>query len=112
MVETVVFEWKMILLPMAAFLYIGFLRHLDFRQAARRTITDGEYLTAIARRRGTSEYALFHVAAETWRISPTRVEDDFKCYLTEGHMPHYVRDFVRRVREEIGDLNLTTGFDG
>ncbi len=112
MVETIVFEWKMILLPMAAFLYIGLLRHLDFRHAARRTITDGEYLAAIARRCTTSEYALFHVASETWRIPATRVEEDFKCYLIEGHMPHYVRDFVRRAREDLGDLDPTVDFGG
>ena len=109
MVETIVFEWKMILLPMAAFLYIGLLRHLDLRQAARRSVTDEEYLAAMARRRAISEYELFHVASKTWRIPKARVEDDFKRYVTEGAMPHYVRDLVRRAREDLGDLGVSDG---
>ncbi len=110
MVETIVFEWKMIVLPLAAFLYIGFLRHLDFRLAARRTVSDEEYLAAMARSRSTSEYDMFHVAAETWHIAATQVEDDFNRYVTEGDMPHYVRDYVRRMRKDLGDLNTPAGF--
>lgn len=112
MVETVVFEWKMILLPIAAFLYIGFLKHLDFKYAARRTVTDEEYLAAAARSRSTSEYDLFHAAAGTWHITARQVEDDFRRYVTEGDMPHYVRDYVRRMREEMGALNPPAGLGG
>jgi len=112
MVETIVFEWKMILLPIAAFLYIELLKHLDIRFAARRTVTDEEYLAHIARSRSTSEYDLFHVAAGTWHIAARQVEDDFKRYVTEGQMPHYVRDYVRRMREEIGELDEPAGLGG
>ena len=110
MVETIAFEWKMILLPAAVFLYIEFLKHLNFRYAAHRTVTDEEYLALIARSRSTSEYDVFHVAAETWHIGNAQVDGDFNQYVTEGVMPHYVRDYVRRVRKEAGSLDIPHGF--
>lgn len=110
MAETIVFEWKMILLPAAVFLYIEFLKHLNFRYAARRTVTDEEYLALIARSKTISEYDVFHAAAKTWRIGEVQVDSDFNQYVTEGFMPHYVRDYVRKVREEAGSLNAPHGF--
>lgn len=112
MVETIVFEWKMVLLPAAVFVYIEFLKRLNFKYAARRPVTDEEYLALIARSRSISEYDVFHVAAETWHISTALVEDHFNQYVTEGRMPHYVRDYVRRVREEARNVNAPEELGG
>jgi len=102
MVETIAFEWKMVLLPAAAFIYIELIKRLNFRYDARRIVSDEEYLAITARSQSISEYDLFHVAAQTWRIAKTQVEDDFNQYVTEGFLPHYVRDYVRRARAQAG----------
>ena len=100
--ETIIFQWKMILLPLAAFFYIEFLKHLNQWHAARQPSSDEDYLAVEARAKSISEYDIFHIAAQTWRISKMRVDDDFKDYLIRGFMPHYVRDYVRRARNAAG----------
>lgn len=45
---------------------------------------------------GRSEYDLFHKSAEGWSISPDRVEQDFKRYMTSQALPHYAQDFLRK----------------
>ena len=97
--EITIFQWEMILLPLAAFLYIEFLKHLNQWHAARQPISDEEYLAMEARAKSISEYDIFHMAAQTWRISKMQVDDDFRDYLVRGLMPHYVRDYVRRARK-------------
>ncbi len=101
MEETIIFQWKMILLPLAAFFYIEFLKHMNQRYAARQPVSDEEILAMEARAKSMSEYDVFQIAAQTWRISKMRVDDDFKDYLIRGFMPHYVRDYVRRLRETL-----------
>ena len=96
---TIIFQWKMILLPLAAFFYIEFLKHMNQKFAARRPVSDEEYLAMEARAKSMSEYDIFHIAARTWRISKMRVDDDFRDYLIRGFLPHYVRDYVRRLRK-------------
>jgi len=100
MEATAIFEWKMILLPLAVFFYIELLRHLNQKFAARRPISDEEYLAMEARAKSTSEYEIFRLAARPWHISTLRVDDDFRDYLIGGLLPHYVRDHIRRLRKK------------
>lgn len=82
------------------------------RENARREPLDSELLFILARTEGTSEFEQFRRAAATWAFSEQRVEDDFKRYLWQGELPHYVRDHLRRAREfdpelpDKGDSNL------
>ncbi len=69
------------------------------RENARRDPLDSELLLILARTEGTSEFEQFRRAAGTWNLSEQRVEDDFKRYLWQGDLPHYVRDHLRRARE-------------
>ena len=79
------------------------------REIARSEPLDFEFLFFLARSEGTSEFEQFRRAARIWRISEQRVEDDFKRYLWQGDLPHYVRDHLRRVREVDPDI-LDRGF--
>jgi len=90
---------QMAILALGVVLYLKMLRHFAGREEAQRPLTDDEYLGRLALRRGTSEYRLFHRASVDWNVSENRIESDFKAYLMEGRMPHYVRDFVRRKRQ-------------
>jgi hypothetical protein len=61
-------------------------------------MSDEEYLASMAVNRKCSEYALFLLAAEKWHVSTAQIEYDFKRYLIQEILPHYVRDFVRKNR--------------
>ncbi|MFZ1202613.1 MAG: hypothetical protein WAO07_20795 [Desulfobacterales bacterium] len=53
-------------------------------------------LSDLAFSTGRSVYDVFKAAAVTWNVAVEKSEDDFKKYLTQGHIPHYVRDYLRR----------------
>ena len=89
---------QMAILALGIMLYLKMLRQMA-RREEHRPMADDEFLARLALHRETSEYRLFHRAAANWNVSGQRVEDDFKAYLLEGVMPHYVRDYVRRKRE-------------
>ena len=93
--------------PIAFFLlviiYVLGKKYIESRERKIHRSSDEEYLASIAAERNCSEYDLFRVAAAKWRIADSRVEDDFKRYLTQGDLPHYLRDFVRKNRKN-GDL--------
>ena len=80
---------------------------LDRRENAGREPLDCEILFALARRQETSEFEQFRIAAGEWGISYNRVEQDFKRYLLQGQLPHYVRDYIRRARELYPELRET-----
>ena len=61
-------------------------------------VSDEEYLASMAVNRKCSEYDLFLEAGESWQTGTSQVEDDFKQYLIQGILPHYVRDYVRKNR--------------
>lgn len=94
--DEMIFRWPMLLLPLAALGYFELMRRIDAHWARRTPVTDEERLAMLARYRGTSEYRLFHRAAEGWSLSKARAEDDFKAYLQGAPLPHYVRDYLRR----------------
>jgi hypothetical protein len=74
------------------------------RENAAREPLYSEILFALARSEETSEFEQFLRAAAVWRISRQQVEDDFKRYLWQGELPHYMRDHLRRARERDPDL--------
>jgi hypothetical protein len=83
----------------------------DRRENALREPLDSEILFVLARMEGTSEFEQFCRAAGTWGFSEQRVEDDFKRYLWQGDLPHYVRDHLRRAREldpELPDKGISS----
>ena len=90
---------QMAILALGIMLYLKMLRQMARREERPQSMTDDVFLSRLALQQGTSEYQLFHQAAADWNVSEHRVEDDFKIYLTQGRMPHYVRDFVRRKRQ-------------
>ena len=94
--EDFVFEWRMIVFPLAMFAYFGLMHWLDQRFANRGPLSDEEYLSFLARSRGASEYDLFRQAAATMHVTGDQIEQDFKDYLLYDRMPHYVRDYLRR----------------
>lgn len=94
--EEALFGWPVWLLPLAALGYFELMRRLDRRWARRTPLSDEERLAILARRRAVSEHAVFHLAAAGWTVSGARVEADFKAYLRQGDLPHYVRDYLRR----------------
>jgi hypothetical protein len=84
-----------------ALVYVLGRKYIEKKEKRIRHISDGEYLSLIALGRKCSEYELFLAAAETWHVTPTQAEDDFKRYLTHGYLPHYVRDLVRKNKSVI-----------
>lgn len=97
--DQLVFQWPMLVMPLAALVYFELMRWLDRVWANRSPLTEEEILSLLARSRSVSEYHIFHLAADTWSIGRAQVEEDFKDYLQEGNLPHYVRDYLRRQRQ-------------
>lgn len=95
-------QWHMLVYPLAALGYFELLRRLDQHWASRTPLTDEEFLSYCARSKGISEYDVFFLAAPYWSKHPVQVEEDFMNYLREGHLPHYVRDYLRKLRS--GDI--------
>jgi hypothetical protein len=99
--EGFVFQWHLLLYPLAALAYFELLRRLDRRWTRRTPLTDEEILSYYAKYNAISEYEVFKRAAPDWSVSPAEVEADFRAYLQEGRMPHYVRDFIRKIKKEL-----------
>ena len=82
----------------AAVAYVFLKRHAHRHQAAYK-ITDEEYLARLALAQQCSEHDLFHEYGREWHLPTTRIEEDFKAYLRTHHLPHYVRDCIRKARQ-------------
>ena len=98
--ESFIFQWHLLIYPLAALAYFELLRRLDRRWARRTPLTDEEILGYYAEANGISEYEVFKRAAPNWSINPDEVDDDFRAYLQEGVLPHYVRDFIRKLTKD------------
>ena len=98
--EGFAYPWQLLILPLVVLAYFELLRRLDNRWARHTPLSDEEILTYFARSKAISEYDVFGLAAPNWSVNPAEVEADFKAYLQEGILPHYVRDFIRRLRKE------------
>jgi len=90
-----------IVLPLLTFLYVLALLFYEKHFASRTALTDEERLSRLARKRCCSEYDLFLESAQTWRFSKQKIDADFKSYLIDGFLPHYIRAFVRKHQNEI-----------
>ena len=86
------------LLLAVPFIIVVVKRAHEKRVARCRDVSDEEQLMHIARLRRCSELDLFREAADAWRVPDQMAEGDFKSYLQNGDLPHYVRDYVRRNR--------------
>lgn len=76
--------------------YVLVKRISEKRTARTRSISEEEGLLHLARLNGCSEYELFRKASVFWNVPEPQVEADFRTYLLEGLMAHYVRDYVRK----------------
>jgi len=77
---------------------------LEKRSNRGRELTEEEMLFVLARSTQTSEFDQFRFAAVDWNISLKRMEADFNRYLLQSTLPHYVRDYLRRVKNSKPDL--------
>ena len=94
-----VINWNLVAYSVAVLLCLQFLRILEQSRLEKQPLSDEEYFSGIARMRGCSEYDLFFTAAGEWRINnKSRVEKDFKEYLSTSRLPYYVQDFTRKHR--------------
>ena len=91
------FHWSMLLWFLAAVVYFEVMRRLDRYWANRTPLTDEERLWNHARTKGISEHDVFTLAAATWTLGPSTADADFNDYLKTGCMPHYVRDYLRKL---------------
>lgn len=93
-----VFQWPMLLVFLAALLYFEVMRRLDKYWAEKTPLSDEERLWIYARNQGVSEHEVFKQAAATWSLSPDHADADFKAYLKTETLPHYVRDYLRKLK--------------
>jgi hypothetical protein len=94
------FQWYLMLYPLAVVAYFELIKRLDRYWIKRTKLTDEEILTCFARASEISEFEVFKMAAPDWSVPPSKIEEDFTAYLKEGILPHYLRDFIRRLRKE------------
>ena len=91
----------------AFLLILGGLKGIHFWERKRlvaREPDEEDLLTLLARMEGTSELEQFRLAGESWNMPQRRIDADFDNYLLSSSPPHYVRDYLRRKREELPDL--------
>ena len=72
-----IFDWKMVALPVAAYLYFQLLIYIERVYLRKKPLTTEEYLGWLARLSERSEYDLFFVSAKDWNVPDSQVEKDF-----------------------------------
>ncbi len=82
-----------VLLVMA---YFGALSYFENQHSKNAFISNDEFLASLAMVRQCSVYDLFQCSGAAWRFSNSKIESDFKSYLKDGHIPHYVVDYVKQ----------------
>lgn len=70
--------------------------YLEKKLAPLDALGDERELSDLAFANGNSVYGVFKAAGSTWNLPVEKTEDDFKKYLRQGDIPHYVRDHLRR----------------
>lgn len=91
------FSWPMLVALLAVVIYFETMRRLDKHWANRTRLTDEERLWNHARNQGISEHEVFKRAAATWSLGPQMADADFREYLKSNVLPHYVRDYLRKL---------------
>lgn len=89
-------EYKTAIYLIIPIFYVILKRYYEKYVAEKKIFSDEECLLHIARFHKRSEYDIFHLSAKNWHISEQQVENDFKVYLRQGQLPHYLRDFIRK----------------
>lgn len=97
MFDSLFFEWRVVSLFLLVIIYNFCLMYIRRWEFGQKYISDIELLSYIARKKECSEYDIFVMAAEVWRFSRRKIENDFKEYLISQHIPHYVKDFVKKM---------------
>ncbi len=100
MEEDICTRWAPFIYPALAFVYLQLIRYLDKRFSRKRPLTNEEFLTKMALVLDCTEHDIFLRAAREWHVPPYRVDWDFTVYLQEGLLPHYVNDFIRKVKQK------------
>ena len=80
-------------------------RYRPRRVPTQETVTSF-YLYKIARITRTSEYEVFRQAARDWPVTEPMIENDFKAYLHDHYVPHYVNDYIRKNRSHIDSIDI------
>jgi hypothetical protein len=104
--DTFVWNIDTILLLLLTILAIFGFHRLNLRFNGYRPATTEDYLYKLAKITRKSEYDIFHEAAMKWPISEPMVEKDFKNYLLNQTIPHYVNDFIREHKHYVDKWRL------
>jgi hypothetical protein len=96
-----IYDWKFFLYPLMVVGYFQLMRYMDMRWSRKRPLSEDELLTHLAKFNGKSEYELFFLAAEDWRRTDAQIEADFRRFLLDGQIPYYVKDYVRKRKNEL-----------
>jgi hypothetical protein len=99
MVTETIGEANTIIYPLLAFFYIFLMRKLNQQGVKNRVLSDEEFMAYLARQAECSEYDLFYASSDNWHVPKATIERDFKKYLRSGHLPYYVKDYVRKARQ-------------
>ena len=97
-------EWTPVVFFVSTLVYIVFMHHLEKLEKRFRSgipATDTECLAKMARMLECSEFDIFCASTGNWNVPKSKINEDFKSYLVQGHLPYYVRDFIRRNKKEI-----------
>jgi hypothetical protein len=96
-------EWNPFFYIIAGVIYAVIIRYIDRLEKqylSKKTDSDEIILAKLARIRRCSEFDIFQAASVDWNISPNRIQDNFNEYVIHGILPYYVRDFVRKNKQE------------
>ena len=95
-------NWTSLLLVLLGVGYLILIQYLAKKEARPRKLNEAELLAKLARIGPHTEYDIFTLAADDWRVTQEQIEEDFKTYLTEGTIPYYVNAYLRQKAQEIG----------
>ena len=95
-------NWPSLLLLVIGVGYLLLIQYLAKKEARPRKLTEAELLVKLARIGPHTEYEIFSLAADDWRVAPQQVEDDFKTYLKKSTIPYYVNAYLRQKGQEVG----------
>lgn len=80
------------------------LRFSEKQTRAPRELGETDILFLLARSTETSEFEQFRSAARSWNLPEHKADSDFNRYLLQGHLPYYVRDYLRKAKESNPNL--------
>lgn len=69
---------------------------LEKRLAPLDAAGDEHRLSDLAYDRGCSVYDLFKEAGKMWNFSNSKIENDFKQYALDNHIPEYLHDYLKK----------------